>query len=213
MRLGQRVRQLREQRGLSLAQVADGFCSRAFLHQVEQGKSHPSVRVLGSIAERLGASVDDLLEGEGHFLSRQLGIEQARLAMAQGNPARALQLLGYPDSNQDQPLGFESSLCTAEALLALDRGSEAMTLLTVEESLARANSDQLRLAQIAAVRQGRPHQLSAAGHQRAAEQAMRSGDTAAALEHARAARILVEAERSSPRRNRWPASKEGGMGR
>ena len=61
--LGGRIRRLREERGMSLAKVAGGDFSRAFLNQVELGKSQPSTRVLRVIANRLGAPVEYLLEG------------------------------------------------------------------------------------------------------------------------------------------------------
>ena len=44
--LGDRVRRLRTERGMSLAKVAGGDFSRAFLNQVELNRSRPSVRVL-----------------------------------------------------------------------------------------------------------------------------------------------------------------------
>ncbi|TMF86759.1 MAG: helix-turn-helix domain-containing protein, partial [Chloroflexi bacterium] len=52
--LGQRIRRIRQDRGLSLAKVVRDDFSRAFLNQVELGKSRPSIRVLRIIAERLG---------------------------------------------------------------------------------------------------------------------------------------------------------------
>ena len=60
--LGDRVRKLRMERGMSLAKVAGGDFSRAFLNQVELNKSRPSVRVLRVIADRLGRV---MLLGEG----------------------------------------------------------------------------------------------------------------------------------------------------
>ena len=47
-----RVRQARLEHGLSLAQVAGGDVSRAFIHQVETGQSKPSRIVLALIARR-----------------------------------------------------------------------------------------------------------------------------------------------------------------
>ena len=52
--LGQRIRKLRHERGMTLQQVAGADFSRAFLHQVETGRSQPSTRVLRMIADRLG---------------------------------------------------------------------------------------------------------------------------------------------------------------
>ena len=52
--LGQRIRRVRQERGFSLARVSGDDFSRAFLNQVELGRSQPSTRVLRVIAGRLG---------------------------------------------------------------------------------------------------------------------------------------------------------------
>jgi transcriptional regulator with XRE-family HTH domain len=195
--LGKRIRRLREEQGLSLAQVADGHFSRAFLHQVELGKSQPSVGVLRRIARRLDASIDELLEGERHHLRRQLALERARLALVQGEPALALELVEPLRDTQSWTAGADARLCAAEALLLLDRRQESLALLDEEEPAARARDDRVRLARISALRAGEAHRLDAAGHKRVAEQALRSGDPEAALEHLRAARILAEASQPS----------------
>ena len=61
--LGQRIKRLRKERGMSLAKVVREDFSRAFLNQVELGRAQPSTRVLRVIAGRLGTQVDYLLEG------------------------------------------------------------------------------------------------------------------------------------------------------
>src|SRR4029077_2739467 len=88
--LGQRIRRLRQDRGMSLAKVSGGDFSRAFLNQVELGRSQPSTRVLRVIAGRLGTEVDYLLEGRLPNLDRELALERARVLMARGQGRRAL---------------------------------------------------------------------------------------------------------------------------
>jgi transcriptional regulator with XRE-family HTH domain len=56
-----RVRQARQEAGLSLAQVARDDISRTFLHFVEQGRSRPSRAVLELIAKRTGRPVSFFL--------------------------------------------------------------------------------------------------------------------------------------------------------
>jgi transcriptional regulator with XRE-family HTH domain len=223
--LGKRIRRLREEQGLSLAQVADGHFSRAFLHQVELGKSQPSVAVLRRIAQRLDASVEELLEGERRHLRRQLTLERARLTLARGDPARALDLLTALRDARSWPIGSDARLCAAEALLLLDRRQEALALLDAEEAAARSRDDRVRLARVSALRSGQAHRLDATGHERAAEQALAAGDPEAALEHLRAACILTDAARSSvypgksvrlrdpARRTRAPQPGRGGIER
>ena len=61
--VGERLRALRRERGLSLTQVASQIgISASFLSQVETGKVHPSVASLLSIANLLGVSLDDLFD-------------------------------------------------------------------------------------------------------------------------------------------------------
>lgn len=184
---------------MSLAQVAAGQFSRAFLHQVELGKSQPSVGVLRMIAGRLDASIDYLLEGEGRFVRREVALEAARLALARGSPQRALELLEPVRTTQAWPLGTDARLCAAEALLALDRGEEAAGLLDAEEPLVKARDDRGRGARIMALRRGKRPRLDVAGHERQAEEALRAGDPDAALDHLRAARILSESASPEPR--------------
>ena len=74
--LGDRVRKLRMERGMSLAKVAGADFSRAFLNQVELNKSRPSVRVLRVIADRLGTPVDYLLDGSTPSLDREIAARE-----------------------------------------------------------------------------------------------------------------------------------------
>ncbi|MBI3635579.1 MAG: helix-turn-helix transcriptional regulator [Candidatus Rokubacteria bacterium] len=60
--LGERIRQLREARDLSLREFAKklGGLSAAFLSDVELGRRHPSDAVLADMARVLGTTVEDL---------------------------------------------------------------------------------------------------------------------------------------------------------
>ena len=75
---------------MSLAKVSGGDFSRAFLNQVELGRSQPSTRVLRVIAGRLGTEVDYLLEGRLPGIERELALEKARVLVARGHAKRAL---------------------------------------------------------------------------------------------------------------------------
>src|SRR6266702_3095989 len=91
--LGQRIKRLRKERGMSLAKVVRTDFSRAFLNQVELGRAQPSTRVLRVIADRLGTRVDYLLEGRLPELDRELALERARLLLLRGYARRALVVL------------------------------------------------------------------------------------------------------------------------
>jgi transcriptional regulator with XRE-family HTH domain/mannose-6-phosphate isomerase-like protein (cupin superfamily) len=63
--LGQRLREVREDRGLSLRQLARQLgVSPSFVSQMETGKSQPSVATLYSLSQLLGVSIDRLFVSE-----------------------------------------------------------------------------------------------------------------------------------------------------
>jgi transcriptional regulator with XRE-family HTH domain len=58
--IGQRIKELRSQRGLTLEEVAErSGCTPGFLSQLERNKAAPSITTLYSIAEALGVKVSD----------------------------------------------------------------------------------------------------------------------------------------------------------
>jgi len=108
--LGDRVRKLRMERGLSLAKVAGGDFSRAFLNQVELNKARPSVRVLRVIANRLQAPVDYLLDGSTPSLDREIALEKARLELARGDARLCLAAVEPALDAAEWPLGVDARL-------------------------------------------------------------------------------------------------------
>src|SRR5258708_28610510 len=117
---------------MSLAKVSGGDFSRAFLNQVELGRSQPSTRVLRVIAGRLGTEVDYLLEGRLPNLERELALERARVLMARGQARRALAALGESVDAFDWPLRTDARLCQAEALRATWPLEEADAILPAD---------------------------------------------------------------------------------
>lgn len=186
---------------MSLAKVAGGDFSRAFLNQVELGKSQPSTRVLRVIANRLGAPVEYLLEGSTPSLDRQLALERARVDVVRGRAREALAALEPALDGFDWPLLVDARLCCAEALFELGRRADAQRHLAEAEKAIRARGDGYRLKRLRAIRvaQGRsrppaldPRSLGEA-RVKLGERALRSGDPGAALEHFRDGRVLLEA--------------------
>lgn len=176
---------------MTLAQVAGQDFTRAFLNQVEMGRSMPSTRLLRVIASRLGAPVDYLVDGSVRVLDLELAVERARLALLQDNPRRAMALV-EPALQERMALGSDARLCAAEALIALGRRDEAVRLLDAEEALLRRQGDRDRLRRLRDIRAGRRSARDAAAHLRLADRALREGQREQALEHYRAARILRE---------------------
>jgi transcriptional regulator with XRE-family HTH domain len=197
--LGQRIRRLRHDRGMSLAKVSGGDFSRAFLNQVELGRSQPSTRVLRVIAGRLGTEVDYLLEGRQPAMERELALEKARVLVARGHARRALSALVGVVESFDWPLGTDARLCQAEAFLMLGRNEEAAEVLTAEKPVIAAQRDTHRLQRLRSLQRGEALPVgggdlekAAQAHLRLADRAQRAANSHDALEHYRAARVLLE---------------------
>ena len=197
--LGQRIRRLRQDRGMSLAKVSGGDFSRAFLNQVELGRSQPSTRVLRVIAGRLGTEVDYLLEGRQPAMERELALEKARVLVARGHPRRALAALATVVESFDWPLGTDARLCQAEALIMLERDEEADQLLSAEKPVITAQHDRYRLQRLRSLQRREVLSIgdgdiesAAHAHLRMADRAQRAANSHDALEHYRAARVLLE---------------------
>jgi transcriptional regulator with XRE-family HTH domain len=184
---------------MSLAKVSGDDFSRAFLNQVELGRSQPSTRVLRVIAGRLGTEIDYLLEGKPPNLDRELALERARVLLAQGNARRALVALGEATEASDWPLRTDVRLCQAEALRAVGRADEADEILEEERKVITAHRDAHRLERLRALETGKAFsigrgEIAAAvrAHLRLGDRALRSARAYDALEHYRAARVLLE---------------------
>jgi transcriptional regulator with XRE-family HTH domain len=197
--LGQRIRRIRHDRGMSLAKVSGGDFSRAFLNQVELGRSQPSTRVLRVIAGRLGTEVDYLLEGRLPGVERELALEKARVLVSGGHARRALAALGGAVDSPEWPLGTDARLCQAAALRMLGRVAEADALLSAEKEVVAAHGDTHRLQRLRSLQRGEAFSVgggdletAAQSHLRLADKAQRAANSLDALEHYRAARILLE---------------------
>jgi transcriptional regulator with XRE-family HTH domain len=184
---------------MSLAKVSGGDFSRAFLNQVELGRSQPSTRVLRVIAGRLGTEVDYLLEGRLPNLDRELALERARVLMARGQARRALAALGEAVDSSDWPNRTDARLCQAEALRAIGLSQEADAILAAERKVIAAHRDSHRLGRLRALARGETFSIGDGNadtavrlHLRLADSALRAERGYDALEHYRAARVLLE---------------------
>jgi transcriptional regulator with XRE-family HTH domain len=201
--LGQRIRRVRQERGMSLAKVSGPDFSRAFLHQVEHGQSQPSTRVLRVIAGRLGTEVDYLLEGRLPGVERELALEKGRVLLARGDARRALVALQPAADSTEWPLGTDARLSQAEALHALGRDAEANAILVREKEIIASHRDRHRQQRLRSIEKGERGGYGEGGakgalesavkaHLKLADQAQRSANSHDALEHYRAARVLLE---------------------
>src|SRR4030088_3237461 len=169
--LGDGVRKLRMERGMSLAKVAGGDFSRAFLNQVELNKSRPSVRVLRVIADRLATPVDYLLDGSTPSLDREIALEKARLELARGDLRRCLSAIEPALDAKEWPLGVDARLCA---------GGAPIRLLEEQRSAIAAHGDGYRLQRLDAILAGASHRLDAEAHAALGVALLRDGEGAGA---------------------------------
>ena len=199
--LGQRIKRIRRDRGMSLAKVVQDDFSRAFLNQVELGKARPSIRVLRIIADRLGTEVEYLLEGHQAGVERELALEKGRVLLAQGEPRRALMALKPALTSYDWPLGSDARVTRAQGLMAMGRRQEATEILEREKKQIELHRDRHRLERLRAVERGQPFVVegdAVKAHLHLADRAARYGNAHDELEHYRSARVLLEAGLKAP---------------
>jgi transcriptional regulator with XRE-family HTH domain len=96
MNLGEKIRHLRKERGLSQEEVGRGVLTRSMISAIERGKARPSLKTLEVIAQGLGKSVDFFLEDE--VTDQTYKRVRAHLTLADallwaGEPERARELL------------------------------------------------------------------------------------------------------------------------
>jgi tetratricopeptide (TPR) repeat protein len=130
--LGERIRKARNELGLSLAAVAQKDFSRAFLNQVELGRSRPSTRTLQIIAARLQRPIEYFLQDPGtSMMADDLRLLEAstRLRRGDGETARQLMtaMLGRPQLAAETRV--RAQLVLAEALTKLRQLTEAVDVL------------------------------------------------------------------------------------
>lgn len=118
--VGERIRRLRVENGLSQEDVAAPAFTAAYLSHVEHGKRRPSQRALSHIADRLGVTVEQLLSGRdpNEDLRIEIEIQSAIADMHQGHPQRARRRLEAARVEAERA-GHERALLRADEGLGL----------------------------------------------------------------------------------------------
>lgn len=122
MELAQKLKQARQDAGLSQKALCGDRITRNMLSQIENGSARPSMDTLRYLATRLGKPLSYFLEDDAVTSPNQELMAQARLA----SPSEALHLLG----------GYRSPDPTFEAERWL---MEALACLTLAEDALRQN--------------------------------------------------------------------------
>ncbi len=136
--LGRRIRQARQELGLSLAAVAGSDFSRAFLNQIELGRAQPSTQNLRIIARRLQRPIDYFLEEPGDSAAAlELALAEADMSLLHNEAARAESLVARILARTIPiELRTRAQLTLAVAVMKQGRPQEARPVL--EEAIVAA---------------------------------------------------------------------------
>src|SRR5213076_644572 len=93
--LGERVRRLRNARGLTQSELADARVSKEYISQIETGKTRPTPHTVAWLADRLGVDPYYLEDGisERDYRTTEAVVEHAEEAVAEKRYADAVELL------------------------------------------------------------------------------------------------------------------------
>src|SRR6478752_4824856 len=139
--LGARLRAARVDAGLTQGQVAGDTVEASYVCRVEGGRRRPTLKVLSTLAERVGAPLEELLTGmtRDRHAAIQSTIDFAELSLSSEDPSEAL---AVADEVLDDLVGmnvpdlFESALrlraSAREASGDLDGAAADLALLTAE---------------------------------------------------------------------------------
>ena len=105
MELGEKIRQARQEAGLSQRQLCGGEITRNMLSLIETGSAKPSMKTLQYLASRLGKSVSYFLEESAVLSPNREIMDSARQLYDAGNFSEADQVLEdyrFPDPVYDR---------------------------------------------------------------------------------------------------------------
>ena len=112
MTLGEKLRQLRQQRGLTQAEVAGEAITRNMLSLLEHDQAAASVKTLRYLSQRLGVPLSALMEEESQ---EEMSLEAARTCFLAGDDEGCLVAL----EGSALPLGEEAKLLSCRSSLRL----------------------------------------------------------------------------------------------
>lgn len=106
--VGQRIKKLREERKWSLSELAKlATISRSYLYQIEIGKSSPTEDKLRSIANALGVTLSNLLEGVKTIEEMEIPESLKKFALDENLPSADVQMLAKLNYRGNQPTSAE----------------------------------------------------------------------------------------------------------
>jgi tetratricopeptide (TPR) repeat protein len=149
--VGERVRRLREGCGLSQEALAAGRFSKEYVSQIERGKTRPSEKALGWLAERLGVDLPYLKTGVGEAERGRIEavLAEAERLSQQSRYAEALALFaeaaGFEAAGRSRELGLRLLFGESWALLQTGGLERSRELLAEAEGLVETELDRAEL--------------------------------------------------------------------
>ena len=143
MDLGEKIRQARQEAGLTQRQLCGEEITRNMLSQIENGSARPSMQTLRYLARQLDKPVSWFLEEDGAVSANLQVMEAARDACFRGDPEESLRhLRSYrePDRLLDQEyrlLRLLTALALAERASKTGKKPYALELLAEADDLAQ----------------------------------------------------------------------------
>lgn len=136
--VGHRIKTVRTQRGMSLAQVGGDDLSRSFLSLVESGRSRISLRALAIVAERLQTPISHFLQDEDAQRAAELALDFAEVELERDRPAATIQTI---EGNTAFDLDPRAQWLLGRALMARGDTGAAVTTFRRAAGLARSAGD------------------------------------------------------------------------
>ncbi|MEJ7792394.1 MAG: helix-turn-helix domain-containing protein [Gaiellaceae bacterium] len=129
--VGRRLRQTREQRGLTQRDLAFEGCTPAYISRIEAGDRVPSLQILREFSARLGVSVDYLATGAAMEVNFDTdALSEAILSLSLGEAGRAEELFDAAIAAEPDPRTRARALAGLGELAFLGgRHEEAVGLL------------------------------------------------------------------------------------
>ena len=136
--VGERLRRLRTERGLSQRDLSSPGVSYAYISRIEAGARRPSVKALRRLAEKLGVTAEYLETGseigQSEALELRLADLELRLRLDGDSPTDELQaLLAEAEAHADVPVAVRAHVALGYA--AESTGSHAVAIGHLERAL------------------------------------------------------------------------------
>lgn len=91
--IGEKIRELRQQRGLTQSELADGIVTPSMISQIESDRAKPSYNLLNNLAIRLGMPIEYFVTEMDGQQSASATLAIARYYVEVGLPEKALEIL------------------------------------------------------------------------------------------------------------------------